>query len=101
VIQPHLAPPLALVGVVLGLWFLPRRTWSGQWALRTLRASYGNRSAVSRVGSAADRDETPDSVGLGVALYGRQALLALLPRVTNDAGLLDGGKSTRRLDFPG
>ncbi|GIH12741.1 TIGR04222 domain-containing membrane protein [Rugosimonospora africana] len=92
--------PLVLASVVLALWFLPRRTWSGSRALNALRARNRSLATMIRDGSAAGYSAVPDKVGFGVALFGRPALLAFLPTFAADAGLLDGGKWTRRLDFP-
>jgi uncharacterized protein (TIGR04222 family) len=100
VIGPRLGVLLVLVSVVLALWFMPRRTWSGAQALRRLREQHKHLKNIVNDCSAAGHATDPDVVGLGVALFGRSALLAFLPTAAADAGLLDGGRWTRRLDFP-
>lgn len=100
VLGPRLGILLVLVSVVLALSFMPRRTWSGAQAIRTLREQHKHLANIINDGTAAGHGTDPEMVGLGVALFGRSALLAFLPRVAADAGLLDGGKWTRRLDFP-
>ncbi|GAA1945918.1 TIGR04222 domain-containing membrane protein [Amycolatopsis minnesotensis] len=77
-------PPLACaIAVAVVLWLVPRRTFAGRRTLRALRARH----------PPGGRD-----VGMLVALYGKPALLASMPRFAEQGGLLGGGASD---DSPG
>lgn len=75
---------LPCVGIMLAF----RRTIVGARTLRALRVRYANLSRAGAKRSAL----TPEDVGLAVALFGNAALLAILPDVARDSGLLDGGR---------
>jgi uncharacterized protein (TIGR04222 family) len=100
VMEPRVGTLLVLVSVSLALWFLPRRTWSGGRVLSAVRGQSSSLANMINDGTAARYGAVPNVVGLGVALFGGPALLAFLPRMAADAGLLDGGKWARRLDLP-
>ena len=76
---------LAFAGVAS--WFLPRRTMSGGRLLRAAQRRYP-------VSAGPEQGLDP---GLAVALYGVEALLATLPQLARESGLLDGGRWSRFL----
>lgn len=97
-IDPALGILMVLGSGALALWFTPRRTWSGSRELRRLREQHSDLADIINAGPVHGRRVDPEVVGLGVALFGRSALLAFMPRVAADAGLLDGGRWNRGFD---
>jgi uncharacterized protein (TIGR04222 family) len=99
VMEPRVGVLLVVASVSLALWFLPRRTWFGGRLLGAARARCGSLADMINDGTAAKCGAVPDVVGLGVALFGGPALLAFLPRMATDAGLLDGGNGAADSTF--
>lgn len=72
------------LGLGVGLWCLPRRTREGRRMLAK------GRSVCPMPVTVAVRGQTPEEVvGMAAALYGRAALLVLMPRFATQGGLLD------------
>ncbi|BCB76283.1 hypothetical protein GCM10022251_25130 [Phytohabitans flavus] len=96
-----LPPATGVLAVVVcaaaGVWFLPRRTIAGARTLRRLRGEYAADVADLEARTADVEAWSPVRVGAVVALYGDAALLAIAPVAARSAGLLDGGRWTRRL----
>jgi hypothetical protein len=101
VIGARLAIAAVLGCAALAMCFLRRRTFSGAVVLRTMRMRCADLAGVNG-GSVATGTATIglQTMGLGVALFGRTALLAFLPSIAADAGLLDGGRWSRRIEPP-